>query len=211
MRIHLLAMVALLTASVVTGCDSAREVRNSTQHANAWGCDQCHGYPPPPFFPRSGDTAGLPVTTFPHTAVTGAMCYVCHPATVLADGHTINGTPAADGHIAHRDGQVEAVYPDGQPLPETATCATCHDAPPDTGQHLFHYGERGVACGECHKGFDPELRTADDTVHMQGLDYIVVDDGSEAGAQVAKAAVDGQWPQSECFACHQALGVGGAE
>src|SRR5512133_2326586 len=82
MRIHLLAMVALLTAAVATGCSSARDVQDPSTQKNVWGCDQCHGYPPPPFFTQSSDV-------FPHAKVTGAMCSVCHPNTVGPDGHTL--------------------------------------------------------------------------------------------------------------------------
>ncbi len=192
MRIHLLAMVALLTAAVATGCGSARDVKEPSSHANAWHCDQCHGYPPPPFLTQSPDV-------FPHAKVTGAMCYVCHPSTVGADGHSI----VAGGE--HRDGQIEAVYPGGNPLPESATCESCHGTPPDTGRHLFHVNTRGQTCAKCHDDkFDVTARTADDQVHMMGLDYIVV----EGGAHIAKqAAADGTWPTSECNACHAALGV----
>ncbi len=190
MRIHLLAMVALLTAAVATGCGSARDVKDPSTHANAFGCDQCHGYPPPPFFTQSAEV-------FPHAGVTGAMCYVCHPNTVGADGHSI--VPNGD----HRDGQIEAVSY------KTAACDTCHATPPDVGRHLFHVNNRGVACGKCHENFSlgvPGVTppTVDDTVHMQGLDYIVV----EGGTHVAKQAdANGDWPSSECSACHAALGV----
>ena len=197
MRIHLLAMVALLTAAGLTGCDSAREVRNSTNHANAWGCDQCHGYPPPPFFPRASSSA-LPAE-FPHGSVTGAMCSVCHPTTVLSDGHTL----VSGGQ--HRDGQIEAVY--GTPtdaLPETATCETCHGVPPTTGDHVLHAVNRGVACTVCHVGFDPETKAVDPDVHMQGKDYIVV----AGGTHITKAADPSKgWSPDECSSCHKALGV----
>jgi len=185
MRIHLLAMVALLTAAVATGCGSARDVKDSSTHANAFGCDQCHGYPPPPFFTQSSDV-------FPHAGVTGAMCFACHPNTVAADGHSI--VPGGE----HRDGQIEAV--DYRSL----ACNTCHGTPPDVGRHLFHVVTRGLACAKCHQGFDVEAKTVDDAVHMQGLDFIVV----EGGTHVAKqAGADGTWPTTECNACHAALGV----
>jgi hypothetical protein len=197
MRIHPLAMLAILTATVATGCGSAREVRDSKVHANALGCDQCHGYPPPPFFPADAGS------THP-TDLTPAMCTVCHPATVLADGHTINATLIDDGsgnlHIAHRDGQVEAIdY-------KTVSCDSCHALPPDTGHHAFHVVTRGVACATCHRDFDPVARTADDTVHMMGVDYIVLEDGTHL-TKVAEA--DGTWPDAECNTCHTQLGVGG--
>jgi hypothetical protein len=190
MRIHLLAMVALLTAAVVTGCDSAREVRDSTTHANAWGCDQCHGYPPPPLFPADA------ALTHP-SGVTAPMCTVCHPGTVQPDGHSI----VANGE--HRDGQVEFVdY-------KTVACNSCHATPPDTGKHKFHVN-RGVTCGTCHKGFSPDSdpRLADDNVHMNGKADVIADDGSASGVIIPAANLaDGSWPDAECNACHVALHV----
>lgn len=196
MRIHLLAMVALLTAAVVTGCGSAREVRSANTHANAWGCDQCHGYPPPPFFPA--DVAD----THP-TGLTPPTCSVCHPRTVMPDGHSI----VSGGE--HRNGQVEFIdY-------KTVACTSCHETPPDTGEHAFHMAQRGpvfavMTCGICHKGFDPssEPRTADDTVHMNGRPDVIADDGSEAGVVIPVANLPTkEWTQAECLACHAALHV----
>jgi len=191
MRIHLLAMVVLLTAAVVTGCDSAREVRDTKTHANAWGCDQCHGYPPPPMFPADA------AETHP-AGVTPPMCSVCHPGTVQPDGHSI----VANGE--HRNGQVEWIdY-------KTVACTSCHATPPDTGKHLFHVVTRELTCDTCHKGFDPDARTADDSVHMNGKPDVIADDGSPNGVVIETADLpDGSWPQSECAACHTALGVGG--
>jgi hypothetical protein len=178
-------MAMILTATAATGCGSAREVRDATSHANAWGCDQCHGYPPPPFFPADA------ALTHP-TDLTPAMCSVCHPRTVQPDGHTI----VAGGE--HRDGQVEAIdY-------KTVSCDSCHDVLPTTGRHAYHRIQRGVACTTCHRDFDPDTRTADDSVHMQGRPYIVV----ATGAQITRESEDGVWPESECSACHDALGVG---
>jgi len=198
MRIHPLAMLALLAATFATGCGSSREVSNDgRQNANAYGCDVCHGYPPPPFFPR--DDATEP--THPK-GVTGAMCYICHPATVLnADGHTINASPIDDGtgntHIAHRDGQVEAVdY-------KTAACDSCHGTPPDTGRHVFHVTTRGLTCGDCHRGFDPVAHTADDQVHMNGQPDVILPDGTVI---TTYDRPDGSWPDAECAQCHAAVG-----
>lgn len=186
MRIHLLAMVALLTAAVVTGCDSAREVRDASTHANAWGCDNCHGYPPPPMFPADA------ALTHP-IGVTPPMCTVCHPGTVQPDGHSI----VANGE--HRNGQVEFIdY-------KTVSCDTCHATPPATGRHAFHVTGRDQPCSRCHQGFDATARTADDGVHMMALDYIVVENGKHVAKQ---AAADGTWPTAECAECHTALGVG---
>ena len=197
MRIHLVAMVALLTAAVVTGCDSAREVRDSTTHANAWGCDQCHGYPPPPLFPADA------ALTHP-AGVTAPMCTVCHPGTVQPDGHSI----VSGGE--HRDGQVEFIdY-------KTAACTSCHATPPDTGEHLFHVARlsgdlsvtNGQTCAKCHKGFDADARTADDAVHMNGKPDVIADDGSAGGVVIPAAKLaDGSWPDAECSACHVALHV----
>jgi hypothetical protein len=180
-------MVALLTAAVGAGCSSAHEVSDASTHANAWGCDQCHGYPPPPFFPADA------AKTHP-TDLTPQMCSVCHPGTVQPDGHSI----VANGE--HKNGQVEFIdY-------KTVACDSCHDTPPATGKHVFHVTTRQQACGKCHRGFDPVARTADDDVHMMAKDYLVV----ENGTHVAKAAdAEGNWPNSECTECHAALGVSG--
>jgi hypothetical protein len=189
MRIHLLAMVALLTAAAVTGCDSAREVRSASTHANAWGCDQCHGYPPPPFFPADA------AATHP-AGLTPPMCTVCHPRTVMPDGHSI----LAGGE--HRDGQVEYIdY-------KTVACTSCHATPPDTGKHLFHVRDRGLQCSVCHLGFDPDARTADDAVHMNGKPDVIADDGSAAGVVIPTADLPtGEWTTAECATCHAALHV----
>ncbi|HET6436986.1 MAG TPA: hypothetical protein VFG59_02905 [Anaeromyxobacter sp.] len=191
MRIHLLAMVSFLTAALAIGCGSAREVRDASLHSNAWGCDQCHGYPPPPFFPADQNA------THPQ-GLTPAMCTVCHPTTVEADGHTI----VAGG--THRDGQVEV-----RPFADIA-CDSCHGTPPDTGKHLFHVG-RGVDCGTCHNGFDPSSHTADANVHMNGkADVIVLVDVNQVPTPQAIQTAnlpDGSWPDSECAACHAALQV----
>ncbi len=201
MHIHRVAMLALLTAAVVTGCDSARDLNDASAQANAWGCDQCHGYPPPPNFPWSNRPENL--QPFAHAQVTGAMCTVCHPATVLADGHTINATPITDDkgntHIAHRDGQVEIAYGPGLPL--EGSCDACHGLPPATGKHLFHT-QRGIACSTCHDGFDTAAKTQNDAVHMTGLDYIVVQGGTHIAKQKDQ---NGDWPTAECDECHAVL------
>ncbi len=190
MRIHVLAMVGLLTAFLMSGCDSAREVRSASTHANAWGCDQCHGYPPPPFFPADA------AATHPQ-GVSAPMCSVCHPRTVQPDGHSI----VAGGE--HKDGQVEFIdY-------KTVACTSCHATPPDTGEHVFHVSGRGLKCGVCHKGYDPDTHTADDAVHMNGRPDVIADDGSPAGVVIQTADLpNGDWPTSECAACHAALHVG---
>ncbi len=188
MRIHPSAMVAILTAALSFGCGNAREVRSASNHANAYGCDQCHGYPPPPMFPADADKT--------HPVVTAPMCTVCHPATVLPDGHTINATPITDStgtHIAHRDGQVEVVdY-------KTVSCDSCHATPPPTGRHAFHMGLSGVTCATCHRGYDPDSHQADDTTHMNGVPDVVLPNG-----YVVQAAdnEDGSWPTTECADCH---------
>lgn len=193
MRIRPLAMLAILTATLSTACGSAREVRDASTHANAWGCDQCHGYPPPPMFPA--DAAKV------HPAgVTPQMCAVCHPATVLPDGHTINSAliddPVTGPHIAHRDGQVEAIdY-------KTVACDSCHATPPNTGRHVFHVTTRKIACSTCHAGYDVTARTADDKLHMNGVPDVVLQNG-----HVVQAAdnEDGSWTESECADCHSHL------
>jgi hypothetical protein len=193
MRIHLLATLALLAAAISTGCDSAREVRDSTIHTNPWGCDQCHGYPPPPGFAQFNPDAHP-------KGVTAPMCAVCHPSTVLADGHTIvaNGT--------HRNGQVEVV--ELAPI-FTPACDACHADPPPTGRHVFHVQTRGLACAICHKGYvvgDITTRSADPTLHMNGVADVVLPDGTVI---TTANLPDGSWPDSECAACHTALGVSG--
>lgn len=191
MRIHHMAMLALLAAAVSTGCGTARDVSEANTHSNAYGCDQCHGYPPPPSFPQSAENG------FPHAGVTPAMCNVCHPQTVDTDGHTIL---IKDGHVYHRNGQVETE--------KIASCTVCHAAPPDTGRHLYHTQTRGVACATCHKGFVPETYTENDKVHMRGLDYIVIENGTESGYQLPKKAdANGNWPDTECAECHEKVVV----
>ncbi len=196
MRIHTLAMLAILTAAVSAGCGSANEVSPSPVHANAYGCDQCHGYPPPPFFPNEA------AKTHP-AGLQPQMCTVCHPATVLADGHTINSTliddPVTGPHIAHRDGQVEVVdY-------KTVACSSCHGLPPDTGRHAFHVVTRGIACGTCHTGYDPTTHTTPGTVdapwsvHMNGQPDVILGNGHVV--QV-KLNADGSWADEMCADCH---------
>lgn len=193
MRIHSLAMMAILTAALSFGCGSAREVRSSGNHSNAWGCDQCHGYPPPPAFPQDADVV--------HPRGVGpATCTFCHPATVLADGHTINATPITDAsgtHIAHRDGQVEVVD-----YRTAVACDACHATPPATGRHAFHMSRPGVTCATCHRGYSPADRQADDATHMNGVPDVVLQNG-----HVVQAAdeADGSWPTSECADCHSHL------
>lgn len=58
-----------------------------------------------------------------------------------------------------------------------ATCASCHGAPPVDGPlipsvggvpaHRFHTNKL-VACNRCHNGFDPNLKTVDKSVHLDG-------------------------------------------
>jgi len=185
MRNHLPASLVILFAAVAIGCGSSRDISSSDEHANQYGCDQCHGYPPPPHFPAYAQD-------FHPIGVTGAMCYVCHPTTVNPDGHTI----VAGG--THKNGQVEYVdY-------HTSSCDACHGLPPATGRHTFHFTTIGVACSTCHQSFDPTTKATDDTVHMHGLDYIVLGNGTHLTKQ---ALPDGTWPDTECAACHSALGV----
>lgn len=184
MRIHLVAMMALLTAAVVTGCDSAREVRD-TGRVSAYGCDSCHGYPPPPSFnPEAIHPVG----------VTASSCVLCHPSSVHADGHTI----VADG--THRNGQTEVV--EGWAAPR---CDGCHATPPDTGEHRFHTVTAGLDCATCHRGFaigDELTRTADASVHMNGNVDVILPGGTVIPAA---GLPDGSWPDSQCLACHSAL------
>jgi len=198
MRIHLLAMLALLTAAVATGCDSPREVRD-TGRANIHGCDSCHGYPPPPSF--------NPDLVHP-TGLTASTCTVCHPTTVAADGHTIlvdtsTGTPRS----THKNGDVDAIQP---PYFDQISCEGCHALPPDTGLHVFHAENQGVACGTCHRGFDVggdgAPRSADASVHMNGRIDVLLDD--DAGTEIPAANLpDGSWAPTSCRPCHDALGV----
>lgn len=196
MRIHHLATLALLTAAVLTGCDSAREVRDASNHTNVWGCDQCHGYPPPP---------GFTAAALDHPkGATEATCTVCHPSTVQPDGHTI----VASG--THRNGQVEAV----QLSPVfTPRCDACHSDPPDTGRHVFHTATRGLDCARCHAGYVVsdvlEERAADATLHMNGVPDVVLGAGTGEGTVIPTANLeDKSWPDAECAACHEAAGVG---
>jgi len=190
MRIHPLAMMAILTAALSFGCDSAREVRSAGTHTNAWGCDQCHGYPPPPSFPQNADAV--------HPKGVGpATCTICHPATVLADGHTINVITDADGtRVAHRNGQVEVVD-----YKATVSCDACHATPPATGRHAFHVG-RGIACAVCHRGYSTADRQADDATHMNGVPDVILQNG-----YVVQAAdeEDGSWLTTQCADCHSHL------
>lgn len=191
MRIHLVAMMMVLTAAVVTGCDSPREVRD-TGRAEARGCNHCHGYPPPPSL-----TEGAV-----HPVVPAASCSVCHPSTVNDDGYSI--VVPAEGPPAHKNGQVDYV-PDWQ----TPSCTGCHGTPPETGRHVFHVREEGVACGTCHRGFavgdnSPGARAVDATVHMNGQNDVVLSDGTII--PVAEQP-DGSWSDSSCLPCHDALGV----
>jgi len=188
MCIHRLAMLALLAAAFSTGCDSAREVRDASTHTNVWGCDQCHGYPPPPGFSAGADLHPK--------GVTGAMCSACHPSTVLSDGHTI----VASG--THRNGQIEALEI------TSVACDSCHGTPPDTGRHLFHTVTRGLACAACHKGYaagaSPDTRSVDPSLHTNGVPDVVLANGTVI---TTANLADKSWPDSECAACHAAAGV----
>jgi hypothetical protein len=183
MPIHRLAMLAILTSVVWIGCDSARDVRDVSAHTNAFGCDNCHGYPPPPSFPS-------PDPQLHPQGVTSAMCTLCHPGTVQADGHSI----VANGE--HRDGQIEFVAFD------TLTCDACHGTPPITGSHVFHVQDKGLACATCHRGFDPATKSVDATVHMSGQADVILSNGTVI--QTANLP-DHSWPGPECTACHAAL------
>lgn len=185
MRIHSLAMMALLTAAVGTGCDSAREVSDNGR-VNAYGCDQCHGYPPPPSFTDEIHPAG----------VTASSCALCHPTTVLEDGHTI----AATG--AHRNGQIE-VATDWQ----TPPCTACHGTPPGTGMHVFHmtvaeFQDAPLTCATCHDGYalgDAGVRTANADLHMNGSADVELADGTIIPSANQP---DGSWTDAQCRACH---------
>jgi len=195
MRIHLVAMMVVLTAAVVTGCDSPREVRD-TGRAEARGCNHCHGYPPPPTLTEG---AVHPV------GVTASSCFLCHPSTVLdargyvlVDGGTHqNGTPEVDENW------------------QTPTCIGCHDTPPDTGHHLFHWRRMVAAdratCATCHRGFEVgddtlATRAVDAEVHMNGRADVILDLAEDVTIETANQA-DGSWSESSCFPCHDALGV----
>ncbi len=187
MRIHRTALLTLLAASLAAGCGQARDFQNSSAHPNAYGCDNCHGYPPPPAFPAWQDQRHP-------QGVTGPMCAVCHPGTVQADGHTM--VPNGE----HRDGQVEAVQP---PYFPALGCQDCHATPPITGSHVFHVLNKGLACTRCHRGYDPTARTANPDLHMNGTADVVLD---PEGTTIETANLpDHSWPSSECSACHAAL------
>ena len=183
MRIHRLAMLALLTAVVGLGCDTAQEYPDSGR-SNAYRCDACHGYPPPPSFPS-------PDPQLHPQGLTPSMCAVCHPGTVQADGHSI----VTDGE--HRNGQIEF-----RPFADIE-CDVFHGAPPRTGAHVFHVEEHGVACASCHRGFDPVAKTVDTeaNVHMNGRSDAILPDGT-----VIPTAnnPDHTWTGAECRACHPA-------
>lgn len=189
MRIHSLAMMAFLTVALSSGCGSAREVRSSSNQANAWGCDQCHGYPPPPFFSAERAAQGHPKD------VTAPTCSVCHPTTVMPDGHTL---VAGGDHMGPGTHAIDY---------KTQACDSCHGLPPATGRHVFHVVSRGVACSTCHAGYDPTTRTADETggpwaVHMNGVPNVKLQSG-----YVVQAAdnEDKSWPDAECADCHSHL------
>lgn len=191
MRIHLVAMMMVLTAVVSTGCDSAREVSDNGR-AEARGCNHCHGYPPPPSI--SSSEAVHPV------GVTAASCYLCHPSTVLdATGYTIRVPADPTEKPTHKNGQVEVVEKWWAP-----DCAGCHDSPPDTGRHAFHVN-RGIACATCHDGYvvgDAATRDADADLHMNGSPDVRLANGTVI--ETANLA-DKSWPDAECAACHSAL------
>jgi len=219
MRIHHLAMLAIAAAALSTGCDAARDWQNASTHSNAYGCDQCHGYPPPPM-------ANLADASLVHPKdVTATECYICHPGTVAPDGHTIvvSATPDAAGrYTLHRDGQVE-VYDY-----RLSSCDLCHGLPPPTGRHSFHVTTRGLKCGACHQGYDPThdpdtglasvgsqgCTEADGSLcfeeHMNGTANVVL--GTETGTGTVIDTYnlpDHSWPNAECIQCHAAAGVTG--
>ena len=183
MRTHPQAMLALLAAAALAGCGSPRDYADNGRR-NAYGCDQCHGYPPPPSFPS-------PDPQLHPQGVTGAQCSLCHPGTVMADGHSI----VSGGE--HRDGQIEY-----RPFSELG-CTDCHGVPPITGSHYFHAIDKGLSCSTCHKGFDPATKTVDAALHMDGRADVVLQNGTVI--QTANLP-DHSWPGSECAACHAALG-----
>lgn len=183
MRIHRLAMLAILTTVVGVGCDAAQEYQDDGR-SNAYRCDSCHGYPPTEskFFPSP--------EAKPHPqGVTAPMCAVCHPGTVQADGHSM----VADGE--HRNGHIEF-----RPFAELE-CNVCHAALPRTGAHVFHVEEHGVACAACHRGFDPVAKTVDTEadVHMNGRADAILPDGTVIPTVNEP---DHTWTAAECRACH---------
>jgi len=220
MRIHHLAMLALAAAALSTGCDAARDVKSANTHVNAWGCDDCHGYPPPPMAIPADASLVHPKD------VTGPECYICHPGTVEPDGHTIvvSSTPYANGrYTLHMDGQVE-VYDY-----RLASCDLCHGLPPPTGRHAFHVTTRGLTCDACHQGYNPThdpdtglasvgskgCTPADGTLcfaeHMNGVADVVLDTPVGAGTVITTYNLpDQSWPDAECIQCHAAAGVTGS-
>jgi predicted CxxxxCH...CXXCH cytochrome family protein len=103
MPMHRLATLALV-ALTAAGCDNARKIvtpRGAVQ--NEWGCDQCHGYPPP------AGVAGWSAEAVAHPQGDRATknCHYCHPTTVEADNHTL--VPASQGGH-HQNGKIEYVH-----------------------------------------------------------------------------------------------------
>jgi hypothetical protein len=153
-RLATLALVALTAA----GCDNARKIvtpRGAVQ--NEYGCDQCHGYPPP-----SG-VAGWSAEAVAHPQGDRATrnCHYCHPQTVESDNHTL--IPASKGGH-HQNGKIDYVHghlpsDDGvayadpsQHVPEALKglartgeaqdCYVCHGADLEGGI--------GYSCVACH-------------------------------------------------------------
>lgn len=182
MRIDRKALLALLTAMTAVACGTAQDFADASAHSNAYGCDSCHGYPPPPAFP-------IAQQLHPQ-GVTATQCTICHPGTVLADGHSI----VSGGE--HRDGQIQY-----RPFAELS-CSDCHGAPPTTGSHMFHVTNLGLACETCHKGYLLADKVADPNVHMNGTADVVLEDGTVIPTVNNP---DHTWPGTECTACHTAL------
>jgi predicted CxxxxCH...CXXCH cytochrome family protein len=86
-------------------------------------CGACHGAPPPPPHPQ---------------APAGALCHLCHPATVLDDHRTVD---VAGGK--HVNGALD--------LAGGGVCGACHASPPDSGAHRAHVASSvEVAYGALH-------------------------------------------------------------
>lgn len=107
-------------------------VTGNTRHA-AFQCTQCHTRPV---------NATSANHMFDSTPAAAEVVFVLG----LSPASTYNGTNTCSNNYCHGTGRVNGSVADGSPTP---SCAGCHPAGPQTGDHGKHDGN-GFTCSECH-------------------------------------------------------------
>jgi predicted CxxxxCH...CXXCH cytochrome family protein len=138
------ALGEALTTEVAVGAHQKHVNPTSNVLSNAIACTECHSSPLPADIghvdgvidlPLAGPLATNPTGTFTpnpswNAGTAGCAATYCH-------GNYPQGGNAATPVWTTVDGS-------------SATCASCHGAPPDTGEHYFHVFTQSVNCSICH-------------------------------------------------------------